>query len=779
MISPLLTLVLSVPVLPAPVVGPVAGPGDEVGAPGGLHEKYGFAGLLVSKLEDGVSHLTPADVDGDGKTDLAVVDNAHSKIEFLLQGTPEAATLDAARVNSLPDEVTFRRETFPVEQKVTSLAIADIDADGRGDVLYLGDSGKLTIAYRDEAGKYGHQQRLTIADASSSSEAVRAVDVDKDGRLDVCILGKNETYIFLQGEDGRFSNKTKLPNATKDATGFNVVDVNGDGWVDLLYVDGRTEWPLRVRLGEPGLAFGPELRSRFAEVRSYALAAGGEGHGAEVAAVRKKSGRLALLRFASSADAETEGRLALSALRSVPYEEIKNADRREEVLADLDGDGIPELLVAEPSGARVVLHRRLLGGAGSGSTAFPSFLGASRPRLGDVDGDGRVELVVAAPDEGAIGVSEIDEQGDISFPRAVAIPGGRDLLALDVADTDGDGTAEIWVVLGDGKGRSRGRTLTRLDGVGEVVSELKLEQDFKSDPSDVWLVDINRDAAKDVFLFVPREVPTILLADAEAKGGFTDANAAAIPGLGILEGRGRKALAVGDIDGDGQDELVAPGPNFVRAFHLDADGKPVVVSQTNLDNVGANVARVELARLGDGTSTSILAVDSSTGALLVLDKDGDEAARVDLGGVDPAALAAADLDGDGAVDLLVLAADRYAVVAAGGSDPGFVVVDDLEVPVEDLWLDQIALGDVNGDGAPDAVVSDGSGHRITLSKVEAERLRYALHWPVYEERIFERGGRGGREPREVVVGDFNGDTLTDIAILVHDRLIVYPQESLR
>ncbi len=768
--SSLLALVLTVPGAP---------PDGEPGAPGGLHEQYGFEGLLVSKLEDGVGNLTPADVDGDGRTDLAVVDNAHSKIEFLLQGTPEERPADEARVNALPDEVTFRREAFPVEEKVTALAIADVDRDGRGDVLYLGDSGKLTIAYRDEAGKYGRQLRITIPDASASRDAVRPVDLDRDGRLDVCVLAKNETHLLLQGEDGRFARREKLPNASKDPSGFDVVDVDGDGWVDLLYVEGRTDWPFRVRLGEPGLSFGPELRSRFAEIRSYAVRPGGEGRGAEVAAVRKNSGRLALLRFEAATDAASEGRLTLSALRSVPYEEIKNADQREELLADLDGDGTQELIVAEPSGARIVVHRHLLGGEGAGATAYPSFLGASRPRLGDVDGDGKDELVVAAPDEGAIGVAEIDEDGSIRFPRAVAIPGGRDLIALDVADTDGDGAAEIWVALGDGKGRSRKRALVRLDGAGAVVAERKLEQDWKTDPSDLWLVDVDRDAAKDVLLFVPREVPTILLADAEAEDGFRDANAAAIPGLGILEGRPRRALTVGDVDGDGATELVVPGPNFVRAFHLDADGKPVVVRQTNLANVGANVSRVQLVRLGEGEAPELLAVDESTSSLLVLDLDGTEAGRVDLGGVQPSALVTGDLDGDGGTELLVLAPERYAVVVAGATDPGFVLVDDLEVPVKDVWLDRIAIGDVNGDGAPDAVVSDGSGHRITLSKIEPERLRYALHWPVYEERIFERGGRGGREPREVAVGDFDGDDRTDIAILVHDRLIVYPQEAPR
>ena len=32
------------------------------------------------------------------------------------------------------------------------------------------------------------------------------------------------------------------------------------------------------------------------------------------------------------------------------------------------------------------------------------------------------------------------------------------------------------------------------------------------------------------------------------------------------------------------------------------------------------------------------------------------------------------------------------------------------------------------------------------------------------------------EPREVVVGDVTGDGLSDVVLLVHDRVLVYPQE---
>ncbi len=753
-------------------------------APGAstLHEKYGFSGMILSKINGSAEMLTAADLDGDGCFELAIVNNDRAKIELFYKaeeggdlGDVEAP--DPQKVNELADEVYFRRKAHATEEKVTSLALADLDGDGRGDLIYTGDSGKLTIAFQDAEGRFARELRLDVEGCSTSWHALRPADLNGDGRKDLAVLGREATYFFLQADDGRFPERQKFANATRDAGSFQVLDLNGDGHPDLLYVDYASEWPFRCRLGEPGLAFGPEIRSRFAEIRSYAIGNVDADPQQEIVAVRRKSGRLALLSFGQAAAPSAE-ELALSSLRSVPFEELKDADKREALLADLDGDGRPELLVAEPSAARVVVHRSLLGGGGSSARSFPSFVGASHPRLADVDKDGALELVVAAPDEGAIGVAEIDGAGKLGFPAARPVPGGEDLLALDAADTDGDGAAEIWLTLGTGAQTitKRQRRVVRLDEKGGVAAEVKLGT-LATDPNDMWLVDLDRDGKRDVMIFVPKAVPVILRAD--AAGGFADMEAAKAPGLGILKDVTRPALAWGDVDGDGLAELLVPGPNFVRALYLGQDGTPQVVAQFNLEDPAAQVARVALGDLDGDNVPEVIVVERGTSSLLVLAQAAGSHRRigkVDLGGILPAGLLVSDLDGNGAADVLALASDRFAVVQNGGADPAFTLAADLEVPIRDAFLDQLALGDVNADGEADAVLTESNQHLVTISAIHQDALEYALKFAVFEERIFERDGRGGREPREIVVSDVTGDGRADVAILVHDRLIVYPQE---
>src|SRR4029453_986724 len=153
--------------------------------------------------------------------------------------------------------------------------------------------------------------------------------------------------------------------------------------------------------------------------------------------------------------------------------------------------------------------------------------------------------------------------------------GHPELLALDVGPAPGGGSC-IWAVVAAGKGRSREHVLARLDTEGKVLSSTKLEN-MKTDPRDLLVADLDRDGDADALLCLPGEAPRILLPQAD--GSWKDLNVGQSPRLGLPDGRPRRPFDCADGDGDGQAELLVPGPNFARAFHLDAAGQPVVVDQ--------------------------------------------------------------------------------------------------------------------------------------------------------------------------------------------------------
>jgi len=56
------------------------------------------------------------------------------------------------------------------------------------------------------------------------------------------------------------------------------------------------------------------------------------------------------------------------------------------------------------------------------------------------------------------------------------------------------------------------------------------------------------------------------------------------------------------------------------------------------------------------------------------------------------------------------------------------------------------------------------------------KLQPAIFWKVFEERSFRGQRNDSLEPREAWIADMTGDGKKDLLLLVHDRLLLYPQE---
>ena len=70
----------------------------------------------------------------------------------------------------------------------------------------------------------------------------------------------------------------------------------------------------------------------------------------------------------------------------------------------------------------------------------------------------------------------------------------------------------------------------------------------------------------------------------------------------------------------------------------------------------------------------------------------------------------------------------------------------------------------------DVIVDHNRAPRNFRKLVPADR------WQVFEQRTFRSRSGDMPEPREAVVVDLTGDGKNDLAVIVHDRILVYPQE---
>jgi hypothetical protein len=232
------------------------------------------------------------------------------------------------------------------------------------------------------------------------------------------------------------------------------------------------------------------------------------------------------------------------------------------------------------------------------------------------------------------------------------------------------------------------------------------------------------------------------------------------PMVAYQVGQTPRAVVAGDFNGDGHLDLaVANQDGFVSVLLGDGRG-----NFQNAVNFAAGPSPLSIAA-GDfnGDHVMDLAVanfveKATTGQVTVLIGNGDGTFRppVQYGaGVVPQAIAVGDINGDGRPDLVV-ANDGY------GNIPGKVGVllglgDGTFGPVKEYGAGvnpfSIALGDFNGDGNPDVVVTDETQLRVEVLLNDGQGGFYpAVAYPT------------GQNPFSVAVGDVNGDGALDLVV---------------
>jgi len=244
-----------------------------------------------------------------------------------------------------------------------------------------------------------------------------------------------------------------------------------------------------------------------------------------------------------------------------------------------------------------------------------------------------------------------------------------------------------------------------------------------------------------------------------------------------LVGDGRAgALTRADVDGDGVEELLVADRNYIRALRFARNGDTPgwqVVSQTNAEDSDAEL--VALARTPDG----LVAADRTTDQLLLFTDDGDglqQVDTVDLPGIETRLLAAAPLAGHDGASILAAGDEAMAVVTHSGDRAVLKEAGTWRSAMEDHAPHEFGVGDVNADGHMDLLALDAGEQMLEiLTFTQSGELLHATGFPVFESRTFSGGEGRQLQPRAAWVADINNDGRDDVVLLVHDRILIYPQ----
>jgi hypothetical protein len=375
-------------------------------------------------------------------------------------------------------------------------------------------------------------------------------------------------------------------------------------------------------------------------------------------------------------------------------------------------------------------------------------------------------------------VTQFDKNGRLPFPTLIPFDGKPLVMAIGALKP---GAKPSLCVLVDKDGR---RSLVTRAADGKMRTQ-KLGENFKSNPTVLALQDVNQDGRADLVALIPYEKIKVLL---QKSGGDFEEVDVDPPG-GAIE---QPWLASADVDGDGKAELLLPQKNFVRAVVLEQQTKTSgstnqpdwvfrVRDQINGAAGDSRIVGATAVRNGTNNAPAIFLLDAEHKQLTLCERDPAGVWRVsrnvelpvaNFDGLQSVALGGTNIQsvaflGENAAAWLPLAGDIWEITALDGYD----------TPIKDGYLNDVTSGDLNTTGRKDLVFLETAKNYIDLVVFDVHhKLVPANRWQVFEQHTFRGAANALPEPREAIVADVNGDGKNDLIVLVHDRILVYPQD---
>lgn len=739
--------------------------------------RLGFTGREVFPIDNAIAQLKAVDLNADGKMDLVVVNNARSKINLLINRTGETNAASKGLVkrelNELPPDARFRIESIASEKRISSLAIADLNSDGHPDLAYYGEPKELLIQYHDGTNAWTAPKRFAIDDGTLDPYALVTGDLNGDKRTDLLLAGEGHIYYFAQTEEKTLAEPEKIPY-TGAVRSLQVLDIQGDNRDDLLLVNWDNANPFRFRLQTGAGRLGPEVHFTLPPIRSYWADDLDGDHKTEIVTIAQKSGRAQISNFVLK-DAETlAGDWKQGQFQVTPLQKTSKT-RRGLLWADLNKDKRSDLLVAEPDSGQLTMFLQREDGTFDPSRSFPTLTGIIELSAGDWDGDGGTEIFMLSSDERQIGQTKLDEKGGIAFPKIQSFPGRP--LAMGVGKLKA-GEADALAVILDSEVAGDRRTLQVRDAKGLARAQ-KLSENFKASPLSVSFHDADQDGLMDLVVLIAYEKIKVLRQvdnkdfeeiDVAPPGGSSD----------------QPWLARADVDGDGNEELLLAQKNFLRAVTLEKDANGAwsfrVREQINGSASNSRIVAGAALREGKEKIPAMFLFDAEKKVLTLTQRDQAGVWKVvrnlPLPVTDFNAAQAVSFGNAGEADTVsLMGVNTVAWLPLRGKQWELAELDGYETPIKDGFLHDVLSGDLNGDQRRELIFLETAKSYIDIvSFEEPHKLVPADRWQVFEERTFRSRRNDMAEPREAIVADVTGDKKNDLIVVVHDRVIVYPQE---
>ena len=613
--------------------------------------------------------VSVADLDGDGKPDLAVSNDGSNSVS-ILRNTATAGQIDAS---TFAAKVDFTTGTQP-----NRLTVGDVDGDGKLDLAATNFGGNTISLLRNTStsGSVSFAAKVDFT-TGTTPRFIRMGDLDGDNKPDIFVTnaGSNSLSIFRNtGTSGVINASTlaaKVDFTTGTAPiGLAVADLDGDGRPEAVVgnqgantvsvfhniADPPTITSFTPTSGNVGTTvtitgtnfdttpanntvfFGPSGATVSAATTTQLTTTVpvGTTHTPITVTVNNRTAA-SFESFEPDFDSEFPTLDASTLAAKVDF--TTGTAPQGAVIGDIDGDGKPDLAVTNSTTTTFSVFRNtstsgtLDGSSFAAKVDFTTGTGPREMAIGDLDGDGKLDVVVANLTSTTVSVfRNTSTSGTVSFAAKVDFTPGAGPVGVAIGDLDGDGKPDIASANNGGTSVSVFRNTSTSGTIDASSFAAKVDYTAGTAPNIIWIADVDGDSNRDIIvsnvnsnnLSVFHNTSISGTIDASSFAAKVDFTTATAPGGGVVE----------DVDGDGKPEIavINAGSNSLSVFRN--------TSTSGTINAGTFAAKVDFT-IGTFTLTGTFYCCRAAGSIMEKQESGCIVNLASINGQSPAALVAA------------------------------------------------------------------------------------------------------------------------------------------